>query len=98
MVLAIHWLTTLTTTCNPRITQCAALSSGPGREDADANEDVWEDQNSLCAFMKSINFGGDMKDEKKLEGGCGPPSWSKCAVTYVMPATIVVQLVGIVTR
>ena len=81
MVLATHWLTTLIPTCNPRITQCAALSSGPGREDTDANMKSFGDQNSLCAFERTVNLCGEVRDDEKLEGGCGPPIWRKCAVT-----------------
>ena len=97
MVLATHWLTTLIPTCNPRITQCAALSSGPGRETLMQMKMSGRSKFFMLFFMESINFLGDFGDEEKLEGGFGPPSWSKCASPSVMPATIVVQLVGTVT-
>ena len=74
--------TTLTPTCNPRIFQWAALSSGPGHEYTDADENLFEDQNSQCVFVWSVNHGGGLGDEEKPEGGFGPPSWSKCAVTF----------------
>ena len=34
----------------------------------------------LCVI--SVNLSGEMKEDEKHEGGCGPPIWSKCVVTY----------------
>ena len=41
-----------------------------------------EDPNSLCALERTVDLDGVMEDDGKLEGGCGPPIWSKCAVTF----------------
>ena len=74
-----------------------ALSSGPGRETLMQMKISGRSKFFVLFFMELIYFLGDFGDEEKLEGGFGPPSWSKCASPSVMPATIVVQLVGTVT-
>ena len=84
MLVATHGLITF----NSQSKDC---SSGPGREDIDGDVVL---KKVKISWVESINIGGEMKDEEKLEWGCGPPMWSKCTVPQAMLATFVIQLIN----
>ena len=97
MVLAIHWLYYTHNNLQSKDYPVCGPLIWTRTRDTDADEDFRKIKIPCVVLMESFNFWGDFGDEEKLDGGFGPPSWSKCASPSVMPATIVVQLVGIVT-
>ena len=82
MVLAIHWLYYTHTNLQSKDYPVCGPLIWTRTRGTDANVKSDEDPNSLCALKRTVDFFDVMEGDEKLEGGCGPPIWSKCAVTY----------------
>ena len=82
MVLATHWLYYTHNNLQSKDYPVCGPLIWTRTRDTDADEDFRKIKIPCVVLMESFNFWGDFGDEEKLDGGFGPPSWSKCAVTF----------------